>query len=300
MLTYHDDFLLWLRDLRTLSPHTVKNYAIDLASFIAFMKVYDPQITLEKLSHKDIRSYFSHRMAQGIKPRSLARALSCLRSYGRYLDRVHGMKIEAFHTMTLPRFSSSLPRPIPKDQAADLLSVKADAHQPDWITKRDRALWALLYGCGLRISEALSLRPCDRQKDGYLRVMGKGRKERFVPMIPLVQGYLDAYLASLPYAMTQDAPFFFALRGGLLSQALAQRQMRKIRQHMGLPDSATPHALRHSFASHLLENGADLRSVQELLGHASLTSTQKYTLIHDQKLLNVYQTAHPRFQHKVK
>lgn len=202
---------------------------------------------------------------------------------------------QAVHTPRLPR---AVPRPLPRAQAAELLDTAPALASEGWIGDRDVALFTLLYGCGLRIDEALSLNGRDLPRGESLQVTGKGRKQRMVPVLPVVRKALEVYIASCPYRIGDDDPLFVGARGKRLNAGVAQRQMRRLRAALGLPETATPHALRHSFATHLLDASGDLRAIQELLGHASLSTTQRYTEVAAEHLLSVYDSAHPRARNK--
>ena len=252
---------------------------------------------LGSLSASDIRASLSHRR-QGAKPlsaRSLSQTLSAVRSFHRYLDRRLGVACPALALVRGPKVVPGAPRPVTEDQALGLLTEAGDDpdHEP-WENARDAAVLALLYGCGLRISEALSLKGADVPLGGSLRIVGKGSKTRLAPVLPQVAEAVAAYVAVLPYPLAPDEPLFRAARGGPLPPRRVQELMVKLRGRLGLSDRATPHALRHSFATHLLGAGADLRSIQELLGHASLSTTQRYTAVDAAGLLAAYSKAHPK------
>ena len=225
----------------------------------------------------------------------MSQALSAIRTFHRWLDRRCGMANDALALVRGPRVKPGAPRPVTEDQARGLITEAAeDIDRDDWEAARDEAVLTLLYGCGLRISEALSLRRADAPLRDSIRIVGKGSKERVVPVLPVVREAVDAYVAALPFALSPDEPLFRAHRGGPLGPRPVQALMQRLRGRLGLPDSATPHALRHSFATHLLGAGADLRSIQELLGHASLSTTQRYTAVDAAGLLSIYAKAHPR------
>jgi integrase/recombinase XerC len=229
---------------------------------------------------------------------STARAMAAVRGFFRYLDRRHELHNPTLAAMRTPRFSRPLPRPLSPVQARDLTESAEEAREEPWVGKRDAALLLLLYGAGLRIGEALGLNRRDVGGDPAglkgLRVLGKGSKERIVPILPLVGAALADYLAACPLSIPPDAPLFLGVRGGRLQASVVQRQVRALRATLGLPETATPHALRHSFATHLLGGGADLRAIQELLGHASLSTTQGYTAVDGVRLAQLYAKAHPR------
>ncbi len=244
-----------------------------------------------------MRAFLAFRR-QGARPlsaRSISQALSAIRSFHRFLDRRLGVPNPALELVRGPRVKPSMPRPVTEDQARGLiLEADADPDQEPWEAARDVALLTLLYGCGLRISEALSLKRKDVPLGPSLRILGKGSKTRIAPVLPQVAEAVDRYAAALPFQLAPDEPLFRARRGGPYPPRRAQALMQRLRGRLGLPSSATPHALRHSFATHLLGAGADLRSIQELLGHASLSTTQRYTGVDAAGLLAVYAKAHPR------
>lgn len=229
----------------------------------------------------------------GLASSSRARSLSGVKNFLTWLDKqgiLHNASIKLVRTPKLPR---KLPRPLEETQAMRLIESAINL-ESDWVTLRDQALFTLLYACGLRIQEALGLNISDMPREGFLIVMGKGRKERQVPVLPIVEKTLAAYRTSCPFAETPTRPLFVGEKGNRLHQGVAQKSMRDIRGSLNLPATATPHALRHSFATHLLQNGANLREIQELLGHASLSTTQRYTDVNAEELIKIYKAAHPR------
>lgn len=249
---------------------------------------------LSSLHVSDFRAFLSKRRKDGLGPRSLARALSAVRSFFRFLDRHKGIRCEALAAVRTPKQPRSLPRPLSEDNARQVIDSIGDTAPEGWVAARDMAVLMLLYGGGLRISEALSLAAKDLNNGDMLRVIGKRNKERLVPLLPIVRTAIDQYLALCPYSPKGDAPLFLGVRGGRLGPRAVQAAMRQARIALGLPESATPHALRHSFATHLLGAGGDLRTIQELLGHASLSSTQLYADVDSALLLKTFQNAHPR------
>ncbi len=291
----------WLRHLgqeRRLSAHTLTGYGHELAVFLGFMAEHRGErltpAVLESLAITDFRAFLAMRRRDGISPRSAARALSALRNFFRYLARHHGIANSAATGLRSPRFDKSLPRPLSVDDAAQTIAQAEVEHGEPWIAARDTAVLTLLYGCGLRISEALGLNRADAPKGDSLRVIGKRNKERIVPVLPVVREAILNYLALCPHMVPPDGPLFVGARGDRLNPGVVQRLMRNLRARLGLPPSATPHALRHSFATHLLTAGGDLRTIQELLGHASLSTTQNYTALEMADILKVYEKAHPR------
>lgn len=295
-------FLAAMRDERAASPHTLRAYRRDLASFFLFLTGHlghpASLSDIGALTLADFRGWLARETKDGAGATTRARHLSAVRAFFRWMDRagiVHNPVISHVRSPKLPR---KLPRVLAPAQATEAALDSVASQDEEWITRRDRALFTLLYGCGLRIDEALRLDCGDLPRDGELRVLGKGRKERMVPVLPVVQDVLNLYLAARPGTPDKDAPLFLGSRGGRLHQGVAQRQMRILRRAMNLPESLTPHALRHSFATHILLGGADIRVIQELLGHASLSTTQRYIDFDDRALMSVYAKAHPRAKNK--
>ena len=296
-------WLAQLRAERRLSPKTLEAYARDLRQCLVFLaEHWGTQVTLSRfaaLEATDVRAFMAMRRASDIGGRSLMRALAGLRSFGRFLEREGIGKVGALSAIRAPKVGKSLPKPVPVAAAkrfADADERAGETRDP-WIWARDAAVMALLYGSGLRISEALGLKRRDVPLPGagdVLVVTGKGNKTRMVPVLQNVLALIQDYTAICPYALKPEGPIFVGARGGPLSPRIIQLTMERLRGALGLPDSATPHALRHSFATHLLSRGGDLRAIQELLGHASLSTTQIYTGIDSERLLEVYKTAHPR------
>lgn len=292
----------WLATERRVATLTLSGYEEDLAAFLRFMadhgggpvRVAD----LAALRLPDLRAWLARRHADGYARTSTARAMAAVRGFFRYADRRHGLHNPALQAVRTPRLPHRIPRPLPESDARELIGQALAEPREPWIGLRDSALLLILYGAGLRIGEALALNRGDLGADPRalrsLRVRGKGGKERLVPILPAIGEALGAYLAACPNAPRRDEPFFKGARGGRLQQAVVQKLVRRLRLTLGLPDSATPHALRHSFATHLLGSGADLRAIQELLGHASLSTTQGYTEVDSRRLLALYSRAHPR------
>jgi integrase/recombinase XerC len=288
----------WLVGERRASPHTVDAYARDVAAFLDFLAGHlggAPTLgDLARIEPTDLRAWLAKRARDGRARSSTARAMAAVRSLFRRLDRAGVVNNPVIAAARVPRVPASLPRPLSVGQARDALASAGEAPVP-WIGARDGALFHLLYGAGLRIGEALALDLGHLAgHGGLLRVRGKGGKDRIVPLLPAVQGALDAYLGLRPGAGGPEDAVFVGVRGGRLAAGVVQKRMREVRRALGLPESATPHALRHSFATHLLGEGADLRTIQELLGHASLSTTQRYTAVETENLLAVYRAAHPR------
>jgi integrase/recombinase XerC len=296
-------WLAHLRAERRLSPKTLEAYARDLRQFLEFLcEHWGSRVTLARfaaLEAVDIRAFMAMRRADEIAGRSLMRALAGLRSFGRFLDREGRGKVGALSAIRAPKVGKSLPKPIGIAAARRLADAdeRAGETREPWILARDAAVMALLYGSGLRISEALGLKRRDVPRPGegdVLIVTGKGNKTRMVPVLQNVLRLVADYVSICPHPLSQNGPIFVGARGGPLSPRIIQLTMERMRPALGLPDSATPHALRHSFATHLLSRGGDLRAIQELLGHSSLSTTQVYTGIDSERLLEVYRQAHPR------
>ncbi|GHA24705.1 tyrosine recombinase XerC [Devosia pacifica] len=290
----------WHRELgavRRLSPKTLEAYQRDLYQFLEFLSVHTGGTvglgTLADLRTADIRAFMAQRRAESLGSRSLARLLSALRSFFGFLEREKIVSTEAFNTLRTPKLPRGLPKPMTISEARDALADTGDGEEPAWIAARDTAVLSLCYGAGLRISEALSLTAKDLEADS-LRVVGKGGRVRMVPMLPQVREAIETYRQMAPYRPARDEPLFRGAKGGVLSPRLVQLRMQRLRGALGLPASATPHALRHAFATHLLSKGGDLRAIQELLGHASLSTTQIYTQVDSERLLDSYYKAHPR------
>ena len=296
-------WLTHLRAERRLSPKTLEAYARDLRQCLTFLSQHwGDKVTLKRfegLEATDIRAFMAMRRADEIGGRSLMRALAGLRSFGRFLEREGKGRVGALSAIRAPKIGKSLPKPIHIVAAKRLADAdeRAGEDRDPWILARDAAVMALLYGSGLRISEALGLKHRDVPKPGegdVIIVTGKGNKTRMVPVLQNVLTLIADYTKMCPHALPANGPIFVGARGGPLSPRIIQLTMERLRGALGLPDSATPHALRHSFATHLLSRGGDLRAIQELLGHASLSTTQIYTGIDAERLLEVYRAAHPR------
>ena len=294
------DFLDWLSRERRSSPLTVEAYGIDLAGFLGFLTHHlggEPDLAaLRTLRAADIRAWLASLANDGAGNATRARHLSAVRSFFRYLARRHDVDNPAVRLVATPRVRRPLPRPLSAPQACAVTEEIGELSDVAAIQARDTALFTLLYGCGLRIAEALSLDVRHAPllgADAMLRVVGKGAKERVVPVLPVVRQAMEAWVAWHP-DRHPDSPLFVGVRGGRLDPGIAQRTLREYRRLNGLSEHATPHALRHSFATHLLVGGADLRSIQELLGHASLSTTQRYTSVDEARLMEVWRKAHPR------
>ncbi|MDR3424928.1 MAG: tyrosine recombinase XerC [Alphaproteobacteria bacterium] len=288
----------WLLDERRVASNTVEAYSFDLQNLFHFLTQHrGKQINLALLASltlTDFRAWLAHSAADNIGAASRARAVAGARNFFRWLDRSGQLHNAAIDLLKVPKTSRRLPRPVTENQAQEIVALAADSLNDSWIGLRDEALFTLLYGAGLRIGEALNLTRADIARRDRITVTGKGNKQRNVPLLPLISAAIEKYLGACPYALKPDQTVFIGARGEKLNPAVAQRSLRALRRQLGLPDSVTPHALRHSFATHLLADGADLRSLQELLGHSSLSTTQLYTKVDAQHLSNIYRAAHPR------
>jgi len=293
----------WLAHLageRRVAGNTVEAYQRDLRQFLTFLTRHlghPPRLSdIGRLRPADMRGFLAERRRQGAGARTLGRGLAGIRSFVRFLEKKGLAHSGGLAATRAPRQPKTLPKPVAVPPAIRLSDADEQLAAEPWIAARDAAVFALLYGCGLRISEALALTPADTElgRADALRVTGKGGKTRLVPLIAPVAAAIADYLAQCPFHLAADAPMFRGARGGPLRPEIMQRAMAAMRGALGLPDNATPHALRHSFATHLLANGGDLRTIQELLGHASLSTTQIYTAVDTSRLLESYRNAHPR------
>ena len=291
-------WIAWLAGERRASAHTIAAYGRDLALFLDFLTEHLGELpslrAIDGLRPADFRAYLARRVQHHTERSSLARGLSVLRSFVRFLHRRGLASTNALAALRSPRPRASVPKPLTVDDATAAVDVVGHLATGGWQSKRDVAILTLLYGCGLRLSEALGLSRGEAPLSEMLVVTGKGRKQRLLPILPAVRTAVADYLAACPHALATDGPLFLGSRGGPLNPRIVQRQMAAVRRHLGLPESATPHALRHSFATHLLGAGGDLRTIQELLGHASLSTTQRYTSVETERLLAIYDAAHPR------
>jgi integrase/recombinase XerC len=291
-------WLEWLATERRASRHTIAAYGRDLGFFFTFLADHlgapADLAALKDLRAGDFRAWLAARITSDHVAASNARALSVLRNFFRWLDRqglVHNPHVAGLRTPKLPR---AVPKPLSGPDAAAAIDAIENLSEEPWIAARDTALLTLLYGAGLRIDEALSLDRRVLPLSDSLTVLGKGRKQRVVPLIARVREAIADYVARCPYQPGPDGPLFIGARGKRLQAGIVQKQVRKLRAWLGLPETATPHTLRHSFATHLLAAGGDLRAIQELLGHASLSTTQRYTAVDAERILAVYDQAHPR------
>ncbi len=293
-----DTWLSSLSALKGASDKTMLAYRADLAGFLGFIGTHMGQpVTpraLAGLRLPDMRSWMAHERARSISARSLARELSAVKGFFRWLSDRDGFDATPMLSARAPKFHRKLPRPVSVDAAKALIETAAIQHAEPWIAARDVAVMTLLYGCGLRISEALGLKGQDFPLTDMLRITGKGGKERLIPVLPAARDAVADYMALCPYHSTFDAPLFRGARGGALNPRLISGLVANMRAQLGLPATVTPHAMRHSFATHLLAAGGDLRAIQELLGHASLSTTQAYTSVDTAMLQEVYARAHPR------
>lgn len=293
-----DAWLQHLGAIKASSPATLAAYRQDLDGFLGFLGQHwgGPQgvAALGRITTSDMRAWMAADRSAGLAPRSLARRLSAVKSFYRWLYDRHGIDAPAVSSMRGPRLAARLPRPVSAPAARDLLARAAELDERPWVAARDVAVLTLLYGCGLRISEALSLRQADAPLSDVLRMTGKGGKVRLVPVLPVARDAVAAYLEVQPHPVSPGDALFLGVRGGPLNPRQVQGAMQILRAQLGLPPSATPHALRHSFATHLLQAGGDLRTIQELLGHASLSTTQVYAGLDERHLMDIYRAAHPR------
>lgn len=291
-----------LADERRLSPLSVDAYGRDVRFFLSFLQEHlggPPSLKdLNDLKPRDIRGFLARRRAEGLSSRSVMRALAAARSFARFLERSGNGSASALAAIRAPKIARSLPKPLTAVAARKMTDTETRAGDPrePWILARDAAVISLLYGCGLRIAEALSLtrREAPDKNRRSVTVTGKGGKTRQVPVIDSVIRAVEDYVALCPWSLEPDGPLFVGAKGGPLSPRIVQRAMQEMRSALGLPETATPHALRHSFATHLLARGGDLRSIQELLGHSSLSTTQIYTEVDAARLIAVHAAAHPR------
>lgn len=282
----------WLKNERRYSEHTLDAYFRDLSEFFGFFN--DEKISvadLGKIDVRDFRGYLSYRAGRYLEKSSIARGISAVKNFFKWLDRNDIVKNSAISIISSPRRPKVLPKALDVDDTFKFLKESEFWEKNSWQGLRDKAIFTLLYGCGLRISEALSLNIGDITNNDFVRIKGKGNKTRIVPLLPVIIENINAYLNECPYHLKNGDALFLGARGERLSPRIIQRQMQKIRAYLGLPDNLTPHALRHSFATHLLAEGTDLRSIQELLGHASLTTTQRYTDVQIEKLHKEYEKA---------
>lgn len=296
-----DAMAQWLDHKRALdgaAANTITAYAADVSGFLGFLADHRGQTeglgAVADLPQTDLRAWMAAERARGVSARTLARSLSAVKSFTGWLAEREGFDASTTLSARGPTYRRKLPRPLSEDAAFAMIDRVGEQAAAEWIAARDMAVVTLLYGCGLRISEALGLTGADSPVPQVLRIIGKGGKERLVPVLPAAQDAVADYVRLCPHDLTRDAPLFRGMRGGALNPRLIALVMEKARMQLGLPATATPHAMRHSFATHLLSAGGDLRAIQELLGHSSLSTTQAYTAVDAARLMEVYDRAHPR------
>lgn len=298
VLFFYQQWLVWLKQLRRYSDHTVKAYQDDFLAFYRFLQQHVGQSVdvhqITTLKTSDIRAWMAHRHQAELSPRSTARAVCVLRSFYRFVSREQETPLAVLSLLKAPRVKIGLPRPLNFSDAQTMVETIDDISEKPWVGLRNKALVTLLYATGMRISEALAVRRGSFPFGDQLVIEGKGKKQRVIPILPIVNSAVEGYLQQCPYPLSSETFLFVGERGGPLQSGVAQKVFRVYRQLMGLPDFVTPHALRHSCATHLLENSGDLRVIQELLGHASLSTTQGYTQVNQDQLIRSFQKAHPR------
>jgi integrase/recombinase XerC len=294
-----DRWIEWLKTQRNYSNHTINGYLSDLKIFLDYISINDKVgiYTLKALDIRDFRNFFSYRAKNNINKTSIAREESSVRNFFKWLDDNNVMQNTAIFQISSPKLPKVLPRSLDVNTIIDVIEKATENCSEPWLGSRDKAIFTLLYGCGLRISEALSLRNCDvASHPDVLRIMGKGSKERLVPVLPIVWDAIDKYVSLRPFGNDKNDELFRSVRGLPMSPRMAQKVIEHLRHYLQLPDYVTPHALRHTFATALLADGADIRSLQELLGHSSLSTTQLYTKVNMAEITNAYENAHPRAQ----
>ncbi len=293
----YNNWLNYLSNIKKLSQNSVVSYKNDLSKFFIFFQDYiEKNIGLkeiESIKISEFRSFLTYRRNSEISSNSIARNISALKSFFRFLIKNNKIKESSVFNLKSPKLKKSLPRPINVDLAIQVIKQAEEIEDEKWIGLRNKAILILLYGCGLRISEALSLNYDDVQNEDHILIKGKGEKERIVPMMPYIKKGIENYLEACPKEIVSGEALFIGKRFSRLSPRIIQYALEKIRTALSLPETATPHALRHSFATHLLDSGGDLRTIQELLGHSSLSTTQKYTKVETSKLLDIYKKSHP-------
>jgi integrase/recombinase XerC len=295
-----DAFTNWLgnlKEVRNLSDNTLISYKHDVKSFIEFISTHTgSEVSIKYLNDmkiSDFRSFLSYLRNKDISSTSIARIISSLKSFFNYLLNINLIESTVIQSLRTPKQKKSLPRPISSELAIETIKHAQDMEKEKWIGMRNKSILMLLYGCGLRISEALNLNFEDINENDYLIIKGKGNKERMVPLMDYVKNDIENYIHECPKNFMKDDPLFVGKRLDRLSPRIIQYVLEKIRHNLSLPETATPHALRHSFATHLLDSGGDLRTIQELLGHSSLSTTQKYTKVETEKLYDAYSKTHP-------
>lgn len=295
-----NQWLSFLKVQRQYSPKTIDAYNRDFSYFISFLSQHLGKVIYKDdifaLNVSDIRAYLASRRndEKPLSNASIGRALAAMRSFYKYCDKIHGLEFSRLNIIRGPKIKERLPRPVTQEQSQELLDTIHEIAKNEWLAKRDEAVLTLLYGCGLRIFECLSMKGINYNNIDSIRVIGKGKKERILPILPIVKEKIAEYVKVCPYEIKKDGPLFFGERGGPLNARQIQKIVERMRHILGLSQSVTPHSFRHSFASHLLQNGSDLRSIQELLGHSSLSATQKYMGIDKDSLIAIYNNSHPR------
>ncbi|XDZ65707.1 tyrosine recombinase XerC [Alphaproteobacteria bacterium LSUCC0684] len=292
MIDARRHWLNWLTHEKRYPSNTLDAYRRDLDNWFDYLQKH--QLRSEEISKAEFRGYLAELARQKLARTTIARRVSAIRSFYRYGSRSGLYPAAEITFMKSPRLPATIPKTVSQDEAAGLLHAIRSLDAPDWVKTRDVAVLSLLYGCGLRLSEALALRRRDAPLGAWLRIEGKGGKSRDIPVIDAVRFAVDAWLAVSPFDPGPDGPLFVSSRGGPLNARSIQRLMEKLRHHLGLDKTATPHALRHAFATHLLAGGGDLRAIQSLLGHASLSTTQRYTAIDSGHIEDVHANTHPR------
>jgi integrase/recombinase XerC len=294
------DWIAYLQHERRLAAKTLEAYGRDLEQFFGFLTGHlgaPPELSdISALKPADVRAFMARRRTDGIGPRTLGRQVAALRSFARFCERRDMAQTTSFTVIRSPKQPKSIPKALSVSDARELIGAAEEMEEEPWIAARDKAVLTLLYGCGLRISEALGLTRAEAPVESVetIRVVGKGGRERVVPVLPAVRRAVEEYVQACPFTLAPSESLFRGARGGPLSPRIIQKATERLRSGIGLESSATPHALRHSFATHLLGRGGDLRTIQELLGHASLSTTQIYTDVDAERLLDVYRSAHPR------
>lgn len=298
LFAWRQDWLDTLLATRGVSEHTITAYRFDVDEFLQFQASHQGKTLsaddLPNLSARDLRAYMAELRRREKSAETVNRKLSAVKNFFRYIESRYGIENTAIGLARGPKKSARLPRPLSRIDAQDLLQFTQTQDSDDWENARDLAILTLLYGAGLRVSEGLRLQKRDLPLGRELRIRGKGNKERIVPLLPIIRTRIDDYLALMPFSLSSDDFIFRAKRGGALSARMVAKTVENLRHQLGLPATATPHALRHSFASHLLAEGGDLRAIQELLGHSSLSTTQVYTKLDEARLLDVYKNTHPK------
>lgn len=288
----------WFTVEKKYSSHTVDAYSRDLSNFFLYLSQhigFAPNVVdLSDITTRDFRGYLAKRNNDGISRASLARLASTLRGFFAYLDRKNIVHNSAIKLIRTPKLPINLPKPLAPEEAKEAIDIIGRLHKTKWIAARDMAILTLLYGCGLRISEALNLNILDLPEENIILINGKNNKQRIIPLLPIISQKIKIYRNLCPITLKNQRALFIGAHGKRLNAGVVQRQVRKLRLILNLPKTATPHALRHSFATHLLAGGGDLRTIQELLGHESLSTTQRYTAVNEERMMEVYKASHPR------